>query len=336
MILGAPSKAHKSWCLLDLAVSVATGSEWLGFKTHPCKVLYLNFEIPREFAIQRLIFVSNAKCVEYSPNLAIWNLRGADTRAEILIPKIIARCKAEGFRLVIIDPAYKLQGADYDENSASAVHNLLRQIERLGTELNAAIVTAAHFAKGSAAGKDALDRISGSGVFARDPDVFVTLTPHNAGDDVFTVEARVRNLRAVPKFVVRSRFPLLVREESLDPDDLKQPGKMQTGYGQARKRPPSNVFEHILPNLASLDIAHPRDGVFNGAQIREAFEKLGYHKDTIKDATTLALDAGQIQTVKSSFVGGEKFYGIPSAIALWAPTLAKMEKQEREARKAQK
>jgi hypothetical protein len=336
MILGAPSKAHKSWVLLDLAVSVAAGARWLGFTTHQKKVLYLNFEIPREFAIKRAIEICHAKGIPFPANLMLWNLRGADTRAEILIPKIIRRCIAEGFGLIVVDPAYKLQGNDYDENSAASVHKLLRQIESLATDLQAAIVTAAHFAKGSAAGKDALDRISGSGVFARDPDVFVTLTPH-ATDDCFTVEARVRNLRAIPKFVVRLNFPLLVREEALDPEDLKQPAKtVKTGYGHSRKAPPEDILLKILPVLGCFDVTQPRHGVFNGAQVRKAFQDLGYHKDTVKDAITLAVDAGQIATVRSSLLGGESFYGIPTAIELWKPKLADLDKAEREARKAGK
>jgi len=333
MILGAPSKAHKSWVLLDLAISVAAGVPWLGFETHAKKVLYLNFEIPREFAIQRAIRICNAKGIDFPENLILWNLRGADTRAETLIPKIIRRYIAESLGLIIADPAYKLQGADYDENSASAVHNLLRQIERLATDLQAAIVTAAHFAKGSAAGKDALDRISGSGVFARDPDVFVTLTPLKT-DDCFGVEARVRNLRAVPKFAVRAQFPLLVRDATLDPDDLKEANTTRSTHGHTRRRPPSDIFEKILPR--TFDVTKPRHGVLNTGQLRDAFEKLGYHKDTIKDATSLALDAGNVQTCKSSFVGGEKFYGSPSAIELWSHALAEIENQQRAIQKALK
>ena len=42
----------------------------------------------------------------------------------------------------------------------------------------AAILYAAHFSKGNQAGKDAIDRISGSGVFGRDADTLIILTKH--------------------------------------------------------------------------------------------------------------------------------------------------------------
>ena len=35
MVLGGPSKARKSWCLIDLMLSVSTGAPWWGFPTAP-------------------------------------------------------------------------------------------------------------------------------------------------------------------------------------------------------------------------------------------------------------------------------------------------------------
>ncbi len=52
MILGGTSKSNKSWCLLDLAISVASGEKWWG---HPCAkmpVVYINFEMHRWSIVQ--------------------------------------------------------------------------------------------------------------------------------------------------------------------------------------------------------------------------------------------------------------------------------------------
>ena len=51
MVLGGPSKARKSWSLIDLMLSVATGTPWWGFPTRRGRALYLNFELP-PFALQ--------------------------------------------------------------------------------------------------------------------------------------------------------------------------------------------------------------------------------------------------------------------------------------------
>ena len=45
MILGGTSKSNKSWCLLDLAVSVASGAGWWGRRCVKMPVIYINFEL---------------------------------------------------------------------------------------------------------------------------------------------------------------------------------------------------------------------------------------------------------------------------------------------------
>jgi len=71
--------------------------------------------------------------------------------------------------------------------------------------------------------KDISHRISGSGVFARDPDSLITFTKHEE-EGAFTVDMVLRNLPPVEPFVVRWEWPLFRREESLDPSKLKQAG----------------------------------------------------------------------------------------------------------------
>ena len=44
-MLSASSKAGKSWALLGSAFAVATGGEWLGWKTARGRVLYVNSEL---------------------------------------------------------------------------------------------------------------------------------------------------------------------------------------------------------------------------------------------------------------------------------------------------
>ena len=69
--------------------------------------------------------------------------------------------------------------------------------------------------------------MSGSGVLARDPDSIVMMTKHEE-NECFTVEFVLRNLPQQDPFVVRREHPLMVIDETLDPEKLKQP-KRQTG-----------------------------------------------------------------------------------------------------------
>ena len=77
--------------------------------------------------------------------------------------------------MIIIDPIYKLMGGR-NENAAGEMAEFLNLFEKLSNETGAAVVYSHHFAKGLAAGKDQLDRASGSGVFSRHPDGIITMT----------------------------------------------------------------------------------------------------------------------------------------------------------------
>ena len=55
---------------------------------------------------------------------------------------------------------------------------MLNEIEALAVETGAAVAFGAHYSKGNQAGKEVIDRIGGSGVFARDPDSILNFTRH--------------------------------------------------------------------------------------------------------------------------------------------------------------
>ena len=64
MVIGGGSKSFKTWTLLDLALSVATGVPWWGFETTKGKVLYVNFEIQDAFFQERVESIVAAKDVQ--------------------------------------------------------------------------------------------------------------------------------------------------------------------------------------------------------------------------------------------------------------------------------
>jgi RecA-family ATPase len=180
MMLGGPSKARKSWILLDLALSVATGARWVGFETVRGKVLYINFELQRFMLHDRIVKISAGKKLaghaEDLERLHFWNLRGRIHDIAELTAPLTEELKNDGFTLVIIDPIYKGLGAR-DENAAGDINNLLNHLEDVCAKTGAAVCYAHHFSKGAASDKATLDRTSGSGVWVRDPDTVFTLTP---------------------------------------------------------------------------------------------------------------------------------------------------------------
>lgn len=220
MVLGGASKSNKTWVLTDLAISVATGAPWWEFPTVQGRVLYLNFELPEAFFAERIKLVASAKHVDPPKELDVWNLRGHAADFEKLEPEII-RMAGKGYILICLDPTYKLLGGR-DENRAGDIASLLNGFERLAVETNGAIAFGAHFSKGNQAAKESIDRIGGSGVFARDPDTILTMTRHEQ-DGAFTVEPILRNHAPIKPFVIGWDFPLMKRDDDLDPAKLRKP-----------------------------------------------------------------------------------------------------------------
>jgi hypothetical protein len=223
MVLGGTSKSNKSWCLLDMALSVATGLTWWGRRTRRARVLYANFELPAWAVRKRLGSIREARpeLRGYERSLGLWNLRGRAANFSQLRPELERMLDREEFGLIIIDPVYKLLG-DRDENANSDIADLMNEFEKLACRTEAAVVLAHHFAKGNSSTKEAIDRISGAGAWGRDPDSIMVMTPHEE-EECFTVTSILRHHAPTPEFVVRWEFPLLRRADELDPAALRTP-----------------------------------------------------------------------------------------------------------------
>ncbi|HKD36436.1 MAG TPA: AAA family ATPase, partial [Pirellulales bacterium] len=219
LALGGSSKSYKTHLLIDLAVGVALGIGWLGFQTVQARVLYINLEIERPFFWRRLRKICKRRNIRIPEGvLDIWNLRGHELSIQTLKEKLLAWIRAGDYALIVIDPIYKLYG---EENETREIKSVLAALERLARELACAVAWAAHFSKGNQADKAAIDRISGSGVWGRDPDSILTFTRHEQ-DDCFIVEAVLRNFAALEDFTVKFDDGLVERVNGLDPTKFKK------------------------------------------------------------------------------------------------------------------
>lgn len=175
MLIAGPSKAGKSYMLINLCISLAEGMPWLGWPTERGKVLYVNLELDAPSAFHRFKDVYQA--LGYAPNhisnIDIWNLRGKAVPMDKLAPKLIRRAEKEDYIAIVIDPIYKVLTGD--ENSAEDMALFTNQFDKIATELDTAVIYCHHHSKGAQGGKKSMDRSSGSGVFARDPDAIIDL-----------------------------------------------------------------------------------------------------------------------------------------------------------------
>ncbi|MFA7120732.1 MAG: AAA family ATPase [Bacilli bacterium] len=175
MLLSGPSKAGKSFLLMQLAVAIAEGETWLSWQCSKGKVLYVNLEVDRSSCYHRLIKVYDS--LGLSPdnikNIDLWQLRGKAMPMTELAPRLIRRALKRKYSAIIIDPIYKVITGD--ENAADQMAKFCNQFDRVCCELGAAVIYCHHHSKGDQGQKRAGDRASGSGVFARDPDALVDL-----------------------------------------------------------------------------------------------------------------------------------------------------------------
>lgn len=216
MLIAGPSKAGKSFLLIQLCISLAEGRPWLGWPCAQGKVLYVNLELDRASCLHRFRDVYQA--LHWEPralkNLDIWNLRGKAVPMDKLAPKLIRRASKRGYMAIVIDPIYKVITGD--ENSADQMANFCNQFDLICSELGCAVIYCHHHSKGAQGGKRSMDRASGSGVFARDPDAMLDLIELEPTEGLIKQEQNKAACRVCREFL-DSRFAW---QDDLSQDDL--------------------------------------------------------------------------------------------------------------------
>ena len=184
MLIAGPSKAGKSFLQIEMCIAIAEGRFWLGWGCTKGRVMYVNLELDRASCLHRFQDVYDA--LGWEPrnlrNIDIWNLRGKSVPMDKLAPKLIRRAAKKDYIAIVIDPIYKVITGD--ENSADQMANFCNQFDKVCTELGCAVIYCHHHSKGAQGGKRSMDRASGSGVFARDPDALLDLIELETTDDL--------------------------------------------------------------------------------------------------------------------------------------------------------
>lgn len=186
-VLGSTSKSRKSWALLHLAICKAAGVPWLGWSMNPGKVLYIDFELMDPFFKRRARTISKALGLPHSENLTLWPLRNHKPKPNIkeLVKETLRRYEIDGLELIILEPSYKLiQPTSQGTNSEMEVMAYLEALDELAYPLKCAVITSHHSPKGDLSGRNSIDLFSGTGVWARDPDLLMTMRPHVKDDHV--------------------------------------------------------------------------------------------------------------------------------------------------------
>ncbi len=245
MIISGSSKAGKTLSLLHLGLAVSNGKPWMGHETNQGNVIYLDFELKPRMAAQRIthIIAANPGIYKQNPRFLYCGLRGQARSLEDLVHHIedLPDFKPD---MVIVDPFYKL-ATGADENDAGAISEVVNRMEQFSERLDCSFVYAHHFSKGNKSDTDHIDRASGSGVFARDPDAILTLTPHEE-EDHLVLEATVRDFSSPPSKVVEFEWPNFVHKPDLEPK-LRKPGQSKE-IQRVNEKLSNALIELLKPN----------------------------------------------------------------------------------------
>ena len=217
MLIAGPSKAGKSYALIELCCAVAEGKRWLGFNCAQGRIMYVNLELDKASCLHRFKDVYNA--LGYEPlnldKIDVWNLRGNSVPMDKLAPKLIRRASKKDYIAIVIDPIYKVITGD--ENSADQMSHFCNQFDKVCTELGCAVIYCHHHSKGSQGGKRSMDRASGSGVFSRDPDALLDLSELELTDSLIKQEENKEICRICFEWINRFDKPTA---EELSQDDI--------------------------------------------------------------------------------------------------------------------
>ena len=188
MCVAGPSKAYKSFSLIQLAIAIACGGKWFGWKCKQGRVLYINCELRGESFRKRVWEVAEsvrgADRDLIAENMDVWNMRGRTQPLKTSKEHIIEQGETRNYDVIILDPVYKLFAGD--ENSAEEVSEFMLSMDELAMRMHASIIYCHHHSKGAKGGVSAQDRFSGSGVFARDCDELIDISPLDLKDHSVT------------------------------------------------------------------------------------------------------------------------------------------------------
>ncbi len=276
-LLLAPSKASKTWTAMDMSVAIASGTPWMGFRTHKAAVLHIDLELPTWGLKDRVRKLCEVRGIAGELNVDWWSLDGYQRSIDELMPLITARAPHGKFGLITIEPAYVILGAR-DENDNADVTDFMNKLAWLARITGSAVLCTHHFAKGDASNKDAKDRGSGAGAWVRAPDTAITITPlaESEGEDCYAMEFIQRNMKRHAPVGVKFDYPVFRLQSGLDLTALREAG-----------RPKKSTEEDVVKLLEGEELTH-------GQWLQRAQSRGGMTERTFNRRIAEAMEKGLV------------------------------------------
>ena len=307
MLISGSSKAGKSFLLMELCAAIAEGKPWLGYSCRKGRVLYVNLEIDPASCVNRFIKIYDALGYDrkHIDDIIIWNLRGHAVPLDQLVPKLIRRVRDQHLDAIIIDPIYKVI-TGY-ENSASDMAAFCNQFDRICNETGCSTIYCHHHSKGVQGAKRAMDRASGSGVFARDPDAQLDMIELELSDEVrntlaetgataWRLESSLREFENIKPVDFWFEYPVHRLERSDTLREMPTQGSPEAGRMKNSRHKSAEAAAEEFRNAYQME---NMDG--KGVSVKDMAAHLGLAERTIRERVNkmngeFILDEGMILT----------------------------------------
>ena len=287
-VIAAP-KTGKSWLVMNLALAIALGKDWMGFPCEQGKVLIIDNELhpnTTAYRFRSMLAKLGIPRGAVNPFLHIENQRGMLETIQSLSAQI-EELRKEDYKLIIIDAFYRAvpQGTNENDNgSITALYNLL---DRYAGTLNSAFALIHHTSKGNQSQKSVTDVGAGAGAQSRAADTHLVLRPHRE-KGVIAVDCAVRSFAPIRPFCLRFDWPVWYRDDDLNPEDLE---------GKAEAKPKRRTAEEIVDEIEELsaklpELVEPGNLHPTKSFVVEAMKKYGCSRETARSALSRALEDG--------------------------------------------
>ncbi len=190
---GAP-KTRKSFLAVQLAIAVATGTQFFGYKTTQCDVVYLDLEGSKNRISTRTANMSTA----IPRNVFITN-RIEEKLSDGLVDRLqMLHQQRPNIRLVLIDTYARAKGKNrtFGANAYEADVDFLEPIQQMALEEKIAVAFVHHDKKGAGFVVDSFERLSGTmGISGSADSVLNLITEGKRFDGKATLEFTPRDAR---------------------------------------------------------------------------------------------------------------------------------------------